>query len=295
MAELLRQDPKFAHITGPNELLAAIEDARTSTAKPPTLSEAMQMVGLRPGVRWWEGENWDAQITEKADQARELAKQGRPLGNDVVPTPNKVRVAQIDKAINEIRQLGPVARYEPLRRIREAYDQPARAKYAAAVTPDYLKKMGEANGAADVTGTLREALARFDPETAKANAEYSLYRKADDVLTATKEVERTRPKVGRQIMARLTGSVIGEQAAGLPGAAAGFVLGPALDAAVSSGVTTKLQTARLMTRLADAIRRGDVGHVSSLSYELKRLAAQGAIVQATSPSESQGQPIGASR
>lgn len=295
MAESLRQDPRFANITGPNELLAAIDEARTSTAKIPSLQETMQMVGLRPGVRWWEGENWDAKIADKADEVRELAKQGRPIGVDVVPEPNQVRVAQIDKAISEIKRLGPVARYEPLRRIREAYDAPARAVYSPAVTTDFLKAQGGKLGAADVTGTLREALAKFDPETAKANAEYSLYRKADDVLSATAEVERTRPKVGRQIMARLTGSVVGEQAAGVPGAVAGFLLGPALDAAINSGVTTKLQTAKLMTRLADAVRKGDVGHVTSLSYQLKKLAAQGAAVEATSPNGSQTQPIGASR
>lgn len=215
---------------------------------------------------------------------------GGPIGSDVVPAPNRTRVAEIDRAIGEIKKLGPVARYEPLRRIREAYDGPAKAIYSPSMTADFLKAQGGKMGAADVTGSLRDALVKFDPETAKANAEYSLYRKADDVLTATAEVERTRPKVGRAIMARLTGSVVGQQAAGLPGAAAGFVFGPALDAAVSSGMTTKLQTAKLMSQLASAIRKGDVGHVTSLSYQLKKLGVQAATVQqATSPSGRQSQ------
>lgn len=217
-----------------------------------------------------------------------------PLGEDVVPAPNAERVAQIDQAIKEIKALGPTTRYEPLRRIRQAYDGPAKAVYSPAVTADFLKAQGGKLGAADVTGTLRDVLATVDPETAAANADYSLYRKADDVLSATAEVERTRPKVGRAIMARLTGSLIGERAAGVPGAIGGFVLGPAMDAALSSGVTTKLQTAKYMTQLAEAIRSGNVSKVNFLSGKLKAAVRAAQLHQVTSPSGLQAQPAPAS-
>ena len=224
----------------------------------------------------------------KPIQVTDMKRKG--IGADVVPSPNTARVAEIDKAIAELKTLGPVARYEPLRRIREAYDGPAKAVYNPSVTADFLKAQGGKMGAADVTGTLREALARFDTETAKANATYSLYRTADDVLSATAEIERTRPKVGRQIMARLTGATIGGQTAGATGAVGGFLFGPALDAAVSSGVTTRLQTAQLMTRLAGAIRKGDVGHVNSLSIQLQKIAKRASAAsqtgRTTSPNES---------
>jgi hypothetical protein len=197
-----------------------------------------------------------------------------PIGRDVIPAPNRARVAQIDQAISEIKQLGPVARYESLRRIREAYDGPAKARYAPSVTQDFLAKQGEAFGAADVTGSIRESLAKFDGRTADANATYSLYKSADDVMSATAEVERTRPKVGRKIMARLTGTLAGEQMAGAKGAIAGYIFAPVVDAAVSSGMTTQIKTAQLMARLAKAIRAGDEGAVVSASYAIKRLAAQ---------------------
>lgn len=192
------------------------------------------------------------------------------FGEDVIPPENAARVARIDQAIADLEQLGSAARYEPLRRIREAADQSARIKYAPSVTQDFLKRSGEASGAADVAGVLREHLAKFDPQTATANAEYALLRKATDVLEAVAETERTRPKVGRQIMARLTGTVAGGEAAGFKGAVAGYVLGPVVEAAMSGAPTTKLQTARLMTQMADAIRRGHVTRAYSLAEQMKR-------------------------
>lgn len=196
-----------------------------------------------------------------------------PLGESVVPGPNAARVAVIDQAISELQQLGPVTRYDPIRVMRQAYDGPAKAVYSPSMTADYMKAQGGKLGAADVTGVLRDTLAKWDPPTAVANAQYHLWRTADDVLQATVEVERTRPRVGRQIIGRLTGTVLGGQAAGAPGAVAGYVLGPVVDTAAASGATTQLATARAMARLAQAIRKGDVGHVSSLASQLRRIGA----------------------
>lgn len=204
--------------------------------------------------------------------AREPERVGAPVGQDVVPGPNAARVAVLDQAIAELRRLGPVARYEPIRVMRQAYDGPAKAVYSPAVTADFLKAQGGKLGAADVTGVLREHLAKWDPQTAVANAEYSLYRTADDVLEATREIERVRPKVGRQIAARFGGAVAGGQAAGAAGAVTGYVLGPVVEMALSSGLTTKLHTARLMSTLAKAIRNGTPKQVDSVLLQLRRLA-----------------------
>lgn len=218
---------------------------------------------------------------------RTTARTGEAYGADVVPAPNRARVAEIDQAIKEIQALGPAARYESLRRIRQAYDGPAKARYSPSMTADYMKVQGEALGAADVTGALRDHLAKLDPRTAEANAQYSLFRKANDVLEATAEVERTRPKVGRRIIARMTGTVAGGQAAGLAGAATGYILGPVVDAAMDAGWTTQIKTAQLMSKLATAIRRGSEGEVISLATQLqhlgKRLGAQSATLTGRSP------------
>ena len=202
----------------------------------------------------------------------------RPIGQDVVPAPNAARVAQIDQAISEIEQLGPVARYESLRRIREAYDGPAKAKYSPSMTQDFIKAQGGASGAADVTDALRTHLATLDPQTATANAQYSLMKTARDVMDATAEVERTRPKVGRQIMARLTGTLGGGQVAGTAGAVTGFVFAPIIEAAMSAGVTTQLQTAKFLTQLASAIRSGNQTAALGLMAKIKRMLPQAGVL-----------------
>jgi hypothetical protein len=219
-----------------------------------------------------------------------LVKEGRPIGQDVVPGPNAARVEAIDQAIDEIRQLGPQARYESLRRIRQAYDGPAKAIYNPSMTADFLKAQGGKLGAADVSGALREALGTMDPATAAANAEYSLYRGLDDVLEAAKETEAARPKVGRRIMSATAGMVTGGAAGGLKGAAIGTVLGPIADAAASAGWTVKLQVAQGLKSLASAVRTGDLPEISSLSLRLKQLTAGNAVGRATSPSGSQVDP-----
>lgn len=227
---------------------------------------------------------------------RTLTKEGRPLGKDVVPGPNAARVAVIDQAIAELKQLGPVTRYDPVRTMRHAYDGQAKVVYSPAVTADFLKARGSALGAADVTSVLRESLAKWDGPTATANAQYSLYRTADDVLKATAEVERVRPKVGRQIIARMTGTILGGQQAGAPGAVAGYVAGPLVDSALASGVTTQLKTAALLAKLSSAIQGGNVSAVASLTAQLKSLARRVSTTGAaqagrlTSPSGLQAQP-----
>jgi hypothetical protein len=209
-----------------------------------------------------------------------------PYGKSVVPDPSNPQAAMIRQAIEELRALGPTARYDAIRTIRQSYDKPASVKYNPSMTADYLKNQGKADGAADVTYVLREQLAKFDPQTATANAEYSLFRSADDVLRATAEVERTRPKVGRAIMARLTGTIGGAQAGGPVGAAAGFVLAPIVESAVGSGVTIRLQTASLMKNLATAIRKGDEAKVISVLHSLKQIGKRTPAIQgATSPTE----------
>lgn len=217
----------------------------------------------------------------RAQQMAATVRSGRTVaGQSVVPGPNTARVAVIDQAIGELNRLGNVANYEAIRRIRQAYDGPAKAIYSPSMTADYLKAQGGKLGAADVTGVLRTHLAKWDPKTATANAEYSLMRAADEVLRATAEVERTRPHVGRQIMARLTGTVAGGQTAGATGAITGFVFAPVIEAALSAGVTSKIKTAQLMSRLAEAVRTGSVGHTTSVVAQLKRLMKQFAVPSA---------------
>lgn len=199
---------------------------------------------------------------------------GSPLepgasGTDVVPTPNQEQVALIDKAIADVTQLGPTARYEALRRIRQSYDQIARVKYSPAVTPDFLAKQGEASAAESVAGALREGLGTKSPETAKANADYSLWKSATDVLKATEETERARPTVGRTIMARGLGAAAGGAEGGVVGAGVGAVIGPLIERLLSeTRPAVKIMTARRLSELADALRQGPPARVQSLTQKL---------------------------
>jgi hypothetical protein len=103
-------------------------------------------------------------------------------------------------------------------------------------------------------------------------------RTANDVLEATAEVERTRPTVGRKIMTSFATALGGTALAGAPGALTGVLLGPIVDAALGAGVTTKLQTARLMRELATAARRGNAQAAASIGARLRRLPQMGSLV-----------------
>jgi hypothetical protein len=178
--------------------------------------------------------------------------QRAPMGQDVVPAPNRARVAPIDQAAEEIAQLGPEARYESLRRIRGAYDGPARLRYNPSMTADFLAKTGESAGAADVTHALRTRMAGFDPETAVANAEYSFWKKANDVAAARAETERVRPNRLNPMIARAAGAAAGATSGGLGGAAIGTGTAEVLTRAANTGFTPKIQMARLLAQIEDA-------------------------------------------
>lgn len=260
---------------------ALMERRKALTSEAVEASKPAQKVGERSSV-----------ILDESGRPMKVATSSTErLGSDTVPSPNAARVAVIDEAVSELKRLGPVARYDPIRTMRQSYDGPAKAVYSPSMTADYMKAQGGKLGAADVTGVLRESLAKWDPPTAQANAQYSLWRKADDVLQATMEVERTRPRVGRQIIGRLTGTVLGAQTAGAPGAVAGYVFGPVVDTAAAAGATTQLATARMLSRLATAIRQGNVQNVARISSLLKRIGTTAAAQtgRLTSPSGFQTQ------
>lgn len=204
--------------------------------------------------------------------------QAVPLGRDVLPSPNATRAAQIDKAIAEVKALGPIARYDSLKTIRQAYDQIAKVKYAPSMTADFLTKAGEASGAADVTSALREALAQFDPGTAAANKDYAVWRKANDVMRATAEVERTRPTVGRTIASRLGGTIAGGAIGGTMGEIVGFTVAPLLDSMASAAnVGRKIMVARTLSSISTALKSGDV---AAIENALRRARAISLVTQA---------------
>lgn len=195
---------------------------------------------------------------------------GRPIGREVIPPGRESQVAQLDDAIDSVQQLGPVARYDDLRKIRQGLDSIAKPVYSPAVTPDFLTKQGQAQGAASAAGALRESLAQADPTAAAANSEYSFWRKANDVIQSAQELENGRPAVGRALMSRLTGSVVGATAGGGLGAAVGAILAPTLESATRS-VSLKLLTGRMLGLVSQTLRTGDVEGATRALQSLRRL------------------------
>lgn len=244
--------------------VAKLDEAANARLSARTFSTKPIADALRKARQRWVAEPAEASKFPKVGDTAEA------FGREVIPPENAARVARIDQALADLDQLGPSAKYESLRRIREAADQSARIKYSPSMTQDFLKASGNASGSADVAGVLRENLAKFDPQTAAANTEYALFKKASDVLEAVAEVERSRPKVGRQLIAKWAGASAGAQAAGLPGAVTGYVLAPILDSVLSQAPTMKLQTAKLMTQLAEAMQKGQTARAFSVAEQLKR-------------------------
>ena len=211
---------------------------------------------------------WPRRIDDDGQPIRE------PYGESQTAAPERARVAAIDKAINEVKALGPTAKYDALRDLRAGWDLEAKPVYSGAVTPEYIANRSRQMGAADVTGAIREFLASKDSGTAAANAEWSFFKKAKSVLDATEEVERTRPNRGGKIMSRVAGSIVGSQMAGALGGIAGYMIAPAAEVSVGMGVTTKLKMATQLNNLASAIRTGNASKTAFYANQFRRTAAQ---------------------
>lgn len=196
--------------------------------------------------------------------------------NGVIPQPRQAQANVIKRAIAEVRKMGPVSKYEDLLEFRKSYDGPANQKYNPSLTADYLKVAGEADGAADVTSVIRDRMTQLDPRMKVPNAEYSWMRSAQKVMQAAEETDRARPKVGRQIMSRFGGTATGGMAGGAVGAAIGYVLAPIADSFAAMAPTTKIATARAMTRLADALSGGQATQAYLALQEVANLTGQGA-------------------
>jgi hypothetical protein len=206
-------------------------------------------------------QQYEAQPVDAAVWKPQSGVASTPVGEPVVPGPNSARVSVIDQAIGELQRLGPDARYDEVRKIRQAYDGQAKAVYAPSMSGDYMKAMGGKYGAADVAGALREHLAQWDPLTENANATYHIYRTANDAMTAAAEVEQSRPNVAKKMFTRLTAAGLfastGLGTHSLPEALVAGAIPMAVEAASNSGFTMQVKLARGMAALADAMRGGD--------------------------------------
>ncbi len=189
-------------------------------------------------------------------------------GKAVEPGPNTAELATLRQIRDEVGALGPVAPYESVRRIRQAWDKAAKPKYLPATAADALKSSGEATGAAKGTSAMREALAQTDPESAQAYQQYSLYKSAQDVVQAAEEADRVRPNRGRGIMARSLGAIPGAIEGNPVKAVIGATIGAIVDKAAEMAPTFQVVIARKLAAVADTLRSGDTVKARAMTDEI---------------------------
>lgn len=217
-----------------------------NTKTPPAPTRGQQLEGVT-------GELTPSQVADT-----------QPIGEAVEPGPNASQIATLRQIQQEVAALGPVAPYESIRRIRQAWDQVARTKYLASNAEDALTSTGKTTGAEKGTGALRDALAGADETTAAANARYHLFKTADDILSITQERERVRPKVGRGLMRVATGAMIGSMEGGATGGGIGAIAGAIANKAAEMAPTFQIMIARRLAGVADALRNGDTATANTL-------------------------------
>lgn len=203
----------------------------------------------------------------------------------VEPATRAARIASLRQAIKEVDGVGKVANLETLRRLRQSWDEGAKAIFTPDIAADALKTRGAGHGWADARSAVGDYIGSKHPELRPLNADVSLWIKAQDVLQAAEEIERVRPTVGRSIMARGLGAATGAAGAGVPGAITGAVVGPLVERAMANAApAVKITLARQMARLADALRAGNQAKAATLMGSINRLVpAGGMATSATSP------------
>ena len=196
-------------------------------------------------------------------------------GGSVIPTPDVPRAAAIQQAMAEVQALGPFSNTENFAKLRDAWSQQAKPVYAPVLDPNAAQLAQSASkGWADARAELQGFLTDRHPELKPLNADYSVWKTANDVVQAAADRERVRPTVGRNMLASGVGSLIGSGVgAGPLVAGVGGALAPLVERGLSGtvGPAFKLTIARLQTNLADALRTGDFPKAQLLTQTLRPL------------------------
>lgn len=196
-------------------------------------------------------------------------------GEAVEPMNRAARLAALKAARAEVQKLGKSADVAALRDLRIAWDEGAKKEFTPSIQQDFLKTRAEGAGWADARGALADYLGEQLPQTRPLNAEYSFWRGVNDVMAAMEESERTRPNRMSKGVTGFLGGAEGMHLFGPLGAVIGAVMIPVVDIAMTSGVTTKIASARAMARLADALRTGDIASQTSALRALAATTGQG--------------------
>lgn len=197
-------------------------------------------------------------------------------GKRFVPAESQARFDVITQAINDTQRLGQFASFENLNRVRQSLDAGAKKVYQASPVQRTTADLERASALADSADVYRQYLGQKQPSAAKANADYSLFKTATDVIRAAENAELTRAGNFPRMLARtggaLTGAAVGGAEAGasggVAGAAIGMLVSQAVESAARSGATGKVFMARRLAELADALRKGQTARANTLQGKL---------------------------
>ena len=291
MAEALRDDG--FHFEGPNDLLAAIDDAVVSRSRPGAkkgLGDTLQMVGVRPGTKWWQAadEGFDVAALESAEQATEQAAAKAPQTVRQIIELDKRPIKQIQKLQDVITEHGDTMTVDQLVAVRRVWDDVvAQAGGYAHRAPGGigmpLKDATEVWAKRKATTAIRQLLDTEVPELSVLNKEFAFWKSLDDVLTQT--LKRTAPQgpglksIAAEGAGRLAGALSSSGGA-IASVGKGWVLGKLVklaDAAFSSP-RWQFASARVKDDLADAIVNGKVDKAAQALSRV--LSVQGSKVMA---------------
>ncbi len=117
----------------------------------------------------------------KLQSARDALNAG---GN--LPSGNEAQAAVLDRAIADVKAMGPVANFDSWRRMRQSLDSTADASGAYSRTPvDAATKLG-GQAASKAAGIIRDTMPTYFPEMSAANNDYSTMITAKKVMDAAK-------------------------------------------------------------------------------------------------------------
>ena len=295
IAEALRQDPRFAHIDGPQALLEELDKAISGLGRKRGVfsgidaEDALGLTGVNPGVKWWEG-NYDVPPERTATKMV-----SRPIvpAQPILDVFDSIirRATRVDAKGQTVPRLGMESRVTQAKALRDyvqGYGDKLTFEDAASLKRDFqeLADQGKQYMADDPTkakawvarkaGTrVRAELLKVNPDLAKVWAEYGFWKGVRDVLQATVDRKASQDSWGQKMKATIWGSSTG---------AGAFMHGGSVEAAATAAATYtlaralqsptwKLVSAQLKNSLADAIAAGEPSRVQFYLNRIKAVSA----------------------
>lgn len=199
----------------------------------------------------------------------------------IEPATRAARMSALKQALQEVENLGGVTNLPNLRKLRQSWDEGAKAVFTPDIAADAFNLKNAGHGWADARTVLADYLGTKHPELKPLNAEVSLWVKARDVMQAAEDIERVRPTVGRSIMARGLGAATGAAGGGPVGAAVGAMVGPVIERVLANvQPAMRMIAARHLADLADALRSGNQARAAKLVKTLETIVPASAAANA---------------